>query len=102
MKRVKGLFCRGPIPCDLIGEANRAQPKGQAGILMMALLAQEGVEGCSTFRLSAKFYKSLGIERQAKDRALKALEKVGLVEVQRKPGACPVVTLNTEEYYEKK
>jgi DNA-binding MarR family transcriptional regulator len=37
--------------------------------------------------------KPLGIDRASKSRALRALEKVGLIKVARQPGRFPKVTL---------
>ena len=64
--------------------------------LAVALVIQfrAGLEKTSTeLRLTSKMLERFGINRLAGYRALAVLEEAGLVTVDRKPGRCPLVSI---------
>ena len=46
-----------------------------------------------TVQIQYQHLRVLGVGRKATYRALEAMERAGLVSVDRKPGRCPVVTI---------
>ena len=76
----------------------------QAGALGRAALATaivlwflRGLRGQMTIRLSHRRLARFHVGRHVAYRALKKLEAVGLVRLQRHPGRCPVVALVVQE-----
>lgn len=88
---MKGHFVRGPIPWDWIQRA--ANLRGRALDVGIALWYMDGFERTGTVKSQPSVIRELGVDRHAEYRALRALEKAGLVSVQRKRGAAPVVTI---------
>ena len=84
-------FLKGPIPWSWIVKA--ANCPGQALQVMMVLWFKAGMQRQRTVTLSYEELAKLGCKREAARRALKALEQVGLVTVERHPGRSPVVTI---------
>lgn len=86
-------FIRGPIPLEWIARAN-ALP-GKAGAVGLALWFLVGVQKSRTVKLTGEVERIAACGRKALYPALAALEKAGLVTVERKPGARAVVTILT-------
>jgi hypothetical protein len=84
-------FLRGPIPWNWITQA--AHLPGKACQVGMALWFLAGIKDRQTLALSGSALRDLGVSRYAGYRGLKALEKAGLVSVQRHIGQNPVVTI---------
>ena len=62
--------------------------------LLLVLSGYSDMKRSRSFKLSKKILTEAGIEcRQVCSRALKQLENLGAIEVERKPGARPIVTL---------
>ncbi|MEW6406866.1 MAG: hypothetical protein AB1649_34245 [Chloroflexota bacterium] len=83
-------FIKGPIPLEWMAAAGRLP--GKVMQVATALWFQFGVEKSLTVSLSSKVLKKFGVDRHSKSRALKALERAGLVSVKQSPGCNPVVT----------
>lgn len=94
-KHKKGeLFLCGPIPWNWLTTASNANGKGSAVQVALGIWFLSGLNHkAATIKLTRKTLKQLGIERNAGYRGLKVLEESGLVNVIRKPGACPIVTI---------
>jgi len=84
-------FIRGPIPFDWMQKAN-ALP-GKAGAVSLALWFLRGVKSSTTFAVSAEAESLAACSRQAFARGLAALEAEGLILIQRKSGARPIITI---------
>jgi len=89
--RRSAQFLKGPVDWDWIIAASRA--RGRALEVGLCLWRLAGVMKTMTVRLATKEVEPLGIDRYAKARALAALEKAGLIRVERKRGRFPVVTI---------
>ena len=84
-------FLKGPIPLAWLERAARLPGKSlQAGI---ALWYAAGLTRSARIPLSNIAGVRFGLDRNAKYRALAWLERAGLVEVERKLGRSPVVTI---------
>jgi hypothetical protein len=86
-------FIYGPLSLEWLSRANRLPGKA----LWVALIIRH-LEGLNrrkrvSFPLSNVEAVRWGIHRNAKCRALTALEQAGLIAVERKPGASPLVTV---------
>ena len=84
-------FLKGPIPWEWLAEA--ANQPGRAIHVGIALWHLSFIKSDRTVALSGKLLNELGVDRSAGYRALIALEKTGLVSVQRHIGKNPVVTI---------
>lgn len=89
-KPFKPRFIR-PISNDWVDRASRLP--GKALHVALAIWRQAGLESSSTIRLSLKPLRENHVSRQAVYRGLKVLEEAGLVEVERRNGALPTVTI---------
>jgi len=85
------LFLKGPIDWSWLARAG--QLSGRALHVAIALAMQCGLERGLSFRMRRRFCSDLGLERTAVYRGLKKLEQAGLVRVQRRRGARPIVSL---------
>jgi hypothetical protein len=90
-RRVQGRFLRGPVPLDWLQRA--ALLPGRAVHLGLALWFLDGFQQTGTVKVEPGVVRGFGLDRHASYRALRALEKAGLVSVERRKGAAPVVTL---------
>lgn len=90
-KRRTRPFVRGPIDLQWLHRA--AVLPGRALHVGLALHYLVGVERSHTVKLRRTVVERFGVNRHAEYRALRVLEAAGLVSVQRKPGARPIVTL---------
>lgn len=89
--RIQGQFLKGPIPLADIARASRLP--GQALGLFLAVHHRTALTGCSSVTLPAALLQQLGISRDAKARALHALEQASLVTVERASGRTAKVQL---------
>jgi DNA-binding transcriptional ArsR family regulator len=89
--RRRGQFLRGPISMTWLEKA--AKLPGRALHVALAIRHQSALERSSKVALSNKHCVGLGVDRDAKRRALTVLEAAGLVILERKPGRNPVVTI---------
>ena len=86
-----GRFLKGPIPWSWIAAAS-ALP-GQALLVGLCIWRLAGAMKNHTVSLGNSDLKPLRVDRAAKSRALRALERAGLLKVARQPGRFPKVTL---------
>ena len=86
-----GHFLKGPIPLTLINRATRLP--GKAWHVYAAIWYLVGINRHSTVNLTNTALKQFNVSRDSKYRALKALEKAGLLTVVRTNGKNSVVTL---------
>lgn len=84
-------FIRGPIPFLWMQRANELP--GKAGTVGLSLWFLKGVKQSDTFAVTSEAKALAGCGRHAFARGLKALADAGLVTVQARPGAHPVVTV---------
>lgn len=86
-----GHFLRGPVPLNWLAHAARLSGRAfQVGVL---LWYRAGLTINNVIRLPRGLLESFGITRDAKARAVRALEGAGLVEVTRSPGRAAEITL---------
>lgn len=88
--RVNVRFIRS-IPFAWLHNANRLP--GRATSVGVSLWFLSGVKKSPTFKLTAEAVDLAGSSRKALYAALSALQGAGLIAVERKPGARPVVTI---------
>jgi hypothetical protein len=88
---VRGKFIAGPVDVTWICEASRLGVK--ALLAGLALWHIRGLRKSNTFIVSNLMVRDWGIEPDAKSRALRALEKAGLVTIVRLGKRSPRVTL---------
>jgi hypothetical protein len=84
-------FLKGPIPWPWVTAA--AQLPGKAFRVGMVIWFLAGINNSRTVALSGKALRSLGVDRFAQYRSLKALEEARLVTVTRHIGRNPMVTI---------
>lgn len=85
-------FLRGPIPWTWIAAAGATPGRGlHVGV---ALWLESGMGHSATVVLSYVRLAEMGVNRYAARRGLRALEKTGLVSVERRRGRSPRVTIN--------
>ena len=89
-RRKKG-FIKGPIPLGWITKA--AGVEGKTLHVAIALWFLAGLKRSRKVALSQSTLRLFGVSRQASYRALKRLETVGLVSVDRHRGRNPIVTI---------
>ena len=88
---VRGKFIAGPVDVAWICEASRLGVK--ALLVGLALWHIRGLRKTDTFIVSNLMVQDWGIEPDAKSRALRALEKAGLLTIARRGKRSPQVTL---------
>lgn len=84
-------FLRGPVPMDWIHQAGRLP--GKALSVGMELWHLAGMQKRNEITLSLSRMEAVGIDRETARRGLSALERAGLVQVVRRAGRKPVVTI---------
>ena len=84
-------FIKGPIPLDWIEVA--AKLPGKALHVALAIRYLAGMNKLNPFRLTHRTLMIFWVSRHAAYRALKALEEAGLINVERRPGKNPVITV---------
>ncbi len=87
------LFILGPLPMSWFAKAAHLPGKAlQVGLL---LWFRKGCERSNVVRLTRGHADLFALDRHAVYRGLGALERAGLVNVDRRRGRCPVVTVET-------
>lgn len=87
-------FLRGPIPMVWLFAASLAAGHGAGFQVAITLWYLSGLnKQAKTIKLSYSVLRSMGVKRHAVYRGLKALEKAGLVTVERHQGQSPMVTI---------
>jgi|SRR6516165_2122782 len=89
-KPLKPRFIR-PMSIDWVDRASKLP--GKALHVAVALWRQAGLESSATITLSMKPLRENYISRQAVYNALRAMEKAGLIKVERRNGVLPTVTI---------
>ena len=84
-------FVRGPIPYDWLRAALASG--GKAGTLSWAMWWLAGMERKNPIKLTRQVLRDFNISPRSARRLLKDFERAGLVEVDRKRGRGPIVTL---------
>ena len=87
----KELFLRGPIPLEWLAEA--AALPGKTLNVAIALWWIYGMTKDKPFQLTQRALDYLNVKRGATDLGLARLEEAGLIQVDRKPGRRPTVTI---------
>jgi len=90
----KAPFLRGPIPLAWLSEA--AKLPGKTLNVALALWWRHGMARGKPFKLTRKALKTLNVERDAASAGLARLEQAGLIQVERKPGQRPTVSILNE------
>lgn len=91
-RRKKGeWFLKGPIPGTWLHRA--AKLPGRALHVGLALWFLAGLKKCNYVTLTWATFNRFGVSPDSGRRGLAALERVGLVSVERHPGRCPRVTI---------
>jgi hypothetical protein len=88
---IRDKFIAGPIDVSWVCQASRLGVK--ALLVGLALWHLKGLRHTATFIVSNLMIRDWGIEPDAKWRALRALEKAGLVTIERRGKRSPLVTL---------
>ena len=91
-RRTNGEFLKGPIPLDWLTRAARL-PGGSPLAVALAIWFQSGRRGSNTITLTSQICERFGVNRKAKYRGLRLLERDGLINVERRPQRNPVITL---------
>jgi hypothetical protein len=90
--KVQGEFLKGPIPLAWLGRA--AKLPGKASLATaLAIMFEVGRRRSQEIVLTTAILKRFGVNRKAKYRALKLLEKAGLISVVRRPRKNPLVAV---------
>ena len=91
-RRSIARFLKGPIKLDLLQRAGRLP--GKALAVLLAVRHRADLQGALDVTLPTEFLVAWGVSRDAKRRALAALEEEGLIRiVDRQPGHSTRVTL---------
>jgi len=89
--RVQGRFLKGPIPLQPIARAARLP--GQALAVYLAIHHRAALTRNATVTLPKGLLEQFGVSRDAKARALYALEQASLIAVERNSGKIARVRL---------
>ena len=84
-------FLKGPIPLPWLSAASRLP--GKALAVALALWFRAGLTKSRTVKVGSQLLSRFNVGRKSVSRCLRAMEEVGLVDVERHPGRCPVVTI---------
>jgi hypothetical protein len=84
-------FVKGPIPGEWLHRA--AELPGHALHVGLAVWYLAGLEKCRQVKLTWRMFARFGTSPDSGRRGLAALERAGLVAVERHAGRCPVVTI---------
>lgn len=90
-RQQKSLFYLGPIAEDWAIACQRAHPAGY--LLACAIRTRSTLRSVEPVTVGQTLSDHLGISRDGRKRALAALEAAGLIQVERKPGRAPRVSL---------
>ena len=89
--RKQQQFLKGPVPLPWLIKAS--QCPGKTFVVAIVIWFRSGLSKSSQINLTSTVLKQFGVDRSAKSRALKCLEAVELITVERKPGKNPVITI---------
>jgi hypothetical protein len=87
----KVLFLRGPIPLGWLAKA--AALPGKTLNVAVALWWRQGMARGKPFKLTQSALKYLNVERDAASAGLVRLELAGLIQVERRPGQRPTISI---------
>ena len=87
----KALFLRGPIPLEWLAAA--ATLPGKTLNVALALRWLQGMSAGQPFKLAQKALDMLNVSRETAGDCLVRLEQHGLIQVVRKPGRSPIVSI---------
>ena len=90
--RGRSRFVKGPLPMGWIGGAVRCGDS-QALPVLLTLKAKSDATRETWVKPPAAILQAFGIDRMARSRAITALERAGLIEVRRRRGRPPLVSL---------
>jgi DNA-binding transcriptional ArsR family regulator len=88
---IRGKFIAGPIDVSWVCRAGRLGVK--ASLVGLALWHLRGLRRSNSFIVSNRTMREWGVQPDAKARALRALERAGLIRVERRGKRSPQVTL---------
>jgi DNA polymerase family A len=88
---IQGKFIAGPIPVAWVVQASRLGVK--ALLLGLALWHLKKLRQADTFTVSNLMLQEWGVQPDAKSRALRSLEKAGLIRVERRGKCSPRIAL---------
>ena len=88
---IRGKFIAGPIDVSWVVQASRLGVKAQ--LVGLALWHIRGLRREDTFIVSNLMLQEWGVQADAKSRALRALERAGLIRVERRGKRSPRVAL---------
>jgi hypothetical protein len=91
-KRIQGEFKKGPIPLAWLSGASALSGKALRAVAL-AVWFEAGRRKAKEVRLTTAIVQRFHVNRKAKDTALKAREKAGLVKAHREPRRNPVVMI---------
>jgi hypothetical protein len=87
-------FLCGPIPMSWLNAACKASGRGSGVKVALALWYESGLNlHARIVKLRSSVLRAMGANRHAGYRGLEALEKAGLVSIERRSGHNPVVTI---------
>jgi len=89
--RVPGFFLKGPVPLAWL--AGAATLRGRALAIGVLVWFMVGMKRATVVTIPGAWLAEFGVDRFAFYRGLAALERHGLVEVDRRRGAMPRITL---------
>lgn len=90
-KKTKPFFA-GPVPLDWLHRACSIQ--GKALHCALALLHQSKLTGTKCIKVQPALMRRFGVQRKARYSAINALQKAGLIRIEKKPSSAAVtVTL---------
>ena len=87
----EALFLRGPVPLEWLGRA--AALPGKTLNVAIALWWRHGMAKGKPFKLTQQALKSLHVERDAASAGLVRLEQAGLIQVERRTGQRPIISI---------
>ena len=89
--RLADRYLKGPVPWSWIVVAARLP--GKALIIGLCIWRLAGLKRSRTVVLGNGDLHAFAVDRTAKSRALTALESAGLIDIARRPGGLPIITL---------
>ncbi len=94
-RRTRSLFVKGPLPVSWLRQARGCGPAAlPVGLMVWFLAGLSGRRG--GLKMRPRLYEAFGLSRHAVYRGLTALERGGLLRVERRRGAAAVVAIVAE------
>ncbi len=90
-KHGEGFLC-GPVPLNWLTAASKQSGRTMSVAIAIWYLCGLNSHSC-TVRLTGKTLRKFWIKQKSGYRALRALEKAGLIVCERKRGRCPLITV---------